>query len=63
MYLPKVSQAVALGLFSAELDLVVSNLTLGITIQQVSKSDLLCIHSLCVRKYSMAGNIIAEVLG
>ena len=51
------------SLFSAEPDLVIASLVLAYTIHQVSEGDLFGIGSLCVQKYSIPGNIVAEVLG
>jgi hypothetical protein len=48
---PKVMQAVASGLFSAEPDLAIASLALASIIYQVLKGDLLCIGSPCVRSY------------
>jgi hypothetical protein len=60
---PKVLQAVASSLFSAEPDLVIASLALARTIHQVSEGDLFSIGSPSVRKYGIPGNIVAEVLG
>jgi hypothetical protein len=60
---PEVLQAVAAGLFSTEPDLVITILALSSTVYQVSKVDLLCIRSPCVRENSVLGNVVAEVLG
>ena len=61
---PKVLQAVAFGLFSAEPDLVVTIFMLASAIYQVFEGDLLGIWPPCVRKYRIPGNIVAnEVLG
>jgi hypothetical protein len=60
---PKVLQAVASSLFSAETDLVIASLVLTCTIHQVSEGGLFGIGSLCVRKYGILGDIIAKVLG
>jgi len=60
---PKVLQAITSSLFFAELDLVIASLALACTIHQVFEGDLFGIGSLCVRKYSILGNIFAEVLG
>ena len=60
---PKVLQAVAFDLFSAEPDLVVASLVLASAIYQVLEDDLLGIRSSCVRKNRIPGNIVGnEVL-
>jgi hypothetical protein len=51
------------SLFSAESDLAIASLVLACAIRQVSKGDLLCIHSLCVRQYSIVGDVIDDILG
>ena len=60
---PKVLQAVESGLSSAESNLIIARLALAGTIYQVSEGDLLGIRPPCVRKYGIAGKIVAEVLG
>jgi hypothetical protein len=47
---PKVLQAVASGLFSAEPDLVIASLALARTIHHVSKGDLFGIGSIIMSK-------------
>jgi hypothetical protein len=57
---PKVLQAIASDLFSAEPDLVVARLTLAGTIHQVFEADFFGIRSPRVREYSIPGNVIAN---
>ena len=58
------SQPIASSLFSAESDLFVARLSPASIIHYVFEGDLLGIQSPSVRKYGIAGNIVAnEVLG
>jgi len=57
---PKVLQAIASGLFSAEPDLVVARLALAGTIHQVLQADLFGIRSPRVREYGIPGNVVAN---
>ncbi len=51
------------SLFSAQSDLAIASLALACAIYQVSEGDLLCIRSLCVRQYSIVGDIVDDILG
>ena len=56
-------QAIAFGLFFTEPDFAIAGPALTSAVYQVSKGNLLCMRSLCVRKDSMVRNIVAnEVL-
>jgi hypothetical protein len=59
----KVSQAVAAGLISAELDLAIANLTLSSTVYHVSKSDLLLSTPYVYKSIACRENVAAEDLG
>lgn len=61
---PKVSQSFVWGLLSAESNLVVASLAHCSAIRHIFEGDLFAIRSLCVRKYRIPGNVVAnEVLG
>jgi hypothetical protein len=61
---PEVVQAIMAGLFSAEPNLLVSNIVLPSTIYHISIYDLFCIRPACVRKDSIFGTLATnKVLG
>jgi hypothetical protein len=55
-------QAVASGLFSAELDLLIARLAFINTAYQVFESDLVGIFSPRVRKYCIGGNVVDQIV-
>ena len=55
---PKVLQAIASGLFSAEAESLIASLTLASTIHQVFEGDLVSVRSPRVREYCIGRNLI-----
>jgi hypothetical protein len=60
---PKVLQAVASGLFSAEPDLTIASLAFVGAIYQVCEGDLVDIRAPCVRKYGIGWGVVDQVVG